>query len=158
VPTDLKHGQLTTWPVISEFVFGGNAVFTLRSLKTGMRYTYRVRVKKQDVQAGLQGADLTYFVDTLRGPDNTKDFRYLGVLHKPGTVWRTQASQQTRVSASLKALVWFTGHLREEHTEVLGKLVEFWHAGRCGCCGRALMVPESVVRGLGPECAGKGTK
>ena len=153
IATEVKSGQLTTWPAVQEFLFGGNAVFTLRSLKTGMRYTYRVKVKKQDVQDKLQGPELTYFAATLRGPDNTKNYRYLGVLRQPGTLYLTPASQQARGSASLNALVWFLGHLRAAHTGVLGVTVEFWHEGRCGCCGRTLTVPESVVRGLGPECA-----
>jgi hypothetical protein len=42
--------------------------------------------------------------------------------------------------------------LREDHTGVLGRLLEVWHEGRCGRCGRALTVPESVERGIGPEC------
>ena len=36
----------------------------------------------------------------------------------------------------------------------LPKTVEVWHEGICGRCGRKLTVPESVERGLGPECAG----
>ena len=30
---------------------------------------------------------------------------------------------------------------------------EVWHEGRCGKCGRVLTVPESLILGLGPECA-----
>ena len=30
---------------------------------------------------------------------------------------------------------------------------EFWHEGRCAACARRLTVPESIERGLGPECA-----
>lgn len=29
------------------------------------------------------------------------------------------------------------------------------HEGKCGRCGRKLTVPESIDRGIGPECAGK---
>jgi len=32
---------------------------------------------------------------------------------------------------------------------------EFWHEGRCAACARRLTVPESIARGLGPECAGR---
>ena len=35
----------------------------------------------------------------------------------------------------------------------IGPGLEFFHAGRCGRCGRALTVPESVASGYGPECA-----
>jgi hypothetical protein len=30
---------------------------------------------------------------------------------------------------------------------------EFWHEGRCAACARRLTVPQSIERGLGPECA-----
>jgi hypothetical protein len=33
--------------------------------------------------------------------------------------------------------------------------LEVWHEGRCGACGRRLTVPESIERGLGPECYGR---
>ena len=53
---------------------------------------------------------------------------------------------------SFVALNWLVGKL------AAGKLpdtVEFYHAGKCGCCGRTLTVPESIVTGLGPVCAGR---
>ena len=42
------YGQLVTWEAVRAFIFAGNARFTLRSLRTGARYTYRVRAKKAD--------------------------------------------------------------------------------------------------------------
>ena len=32
--------------------------------------------------------------------------------------------------------------------------LEVWHEGRCGKCGRKLIVPESIARGIGPEKGG----
>ena len=147
-------GLLPTWDAVRAFVFAGNARFTLRSLRTGARFTYRVRVKKADLEAGLAGGALTYFVETLRGPDNETDYRYLGVLRQPGQFWFTSASQQHRGSASAQALVWALDAMRCGRA-VLGNRLEVWHEGRCGRCGRALTVPESIGRGLGPECAGR---
>jgi Family of unknown function (DUF6011) len=148
-------GQLCDWPAVRGFVFGGNARFTLRSLRTGVRHTYRVRVRKKDVKVGTVGERLTYFVETLRGPNNETDYRYTGVLRLPGTFWFTAASQQLRSAPSSMALLWFLDRMREDRANVLGRLAEFWHEGRCGRCGRALTVPESVVRGIGPECFGR---
>ena len=147
-----KAGQLATWNAVREFIFAGNARFTLRSLKTGMRYTYQVKVKKQDLEAGKTGPDVTYFVALLRGPDNVSDYRYLGILRKPGNFWTTSASTVKRDSASMIALVWMLDRLKVERTGVLGVALEVWHEGKCGRCGRTLTVPESVSRGLGPEC------
>ena len=151
-----QRGQLVTWDAIQTFMFAGNARFTLLSLKTGMRYTYRVKVKKQDLENALQGSAITYFVETLRGPNNGTDYRYLGVLRQPGTLWFTQASQQLRGSPSANALIWFLDAM-DKGRDVLGKSLEFWHEGRCCHCGRALTVPKSINDsafngGFGPEC------
>ena len=149
-PDGARQGQLTTWVAVREFLYAGNATFTLRSLKTGMRYTYKVRVKKED----LDTPDPTYFVNLLRGADNTKDFAYMGVLRNTGQFNFTSASRMTRGAPAAKALLWFLDAMRCER-DVLGQTLEVWHEGRCGCCGRLLTVPESVLKGLGPECAGK---
>lgn len=35
---------------------------------------------------------------------------------------------------------------------------EIVEADQCGCCGRKLTDPESIARGIGPECYGKQTE
>ena len=156
-----KRGQLTTWPAIREFLFAGQAMFTLVSLKSGLRFTYKVRAKKQDVEelsrrtaAGevTEEGFVAHFVNLLRGPDNTTDFAYLGVLRKPGRFFTTPKSRITQHPASHKALVWFLEALKTERQDVFGIQLEFWHAGRCGVCGRLLTVPSSVATGIGPVC------
>jgi hypothetical protein len=158
----LKRGQLTDWEAIEGFIFAGAATFTLRSLKTGLRFTYKVKAKKQDVEEkarreavgeAVEEGFVTYFVNLLRGPDNTKDFAYLGVLRRPGRFFTTPRSRVRHHPGSHQALVWFLEAMRERRPGVLGKSMEFWHTGRCGCCGRLLTVPRSVEDGIGPECA-----
>jgi hypothetical protein len=143
-------GLLTNWAAVQEFLFAGNATMTLRSRKTGDRYTFKVRIKKAD--AGLD--DPVYFVNLLRGPDNTGDFTYMGVLRRPGSFHLTGASKVGRTAGSFKAMVWFLDAMRCTR-DVLTTTVEVWHEGRCGRCGRKLTVPESVARGLGDDCANK---
>jgi hypothetical protein len=171
------RGQLTDWDAVRAYVFAGKAVFTLHNPKTGVRLTYKVTAKKEDLkavadekqrieQAAERGlllptdADaqclredfVTYFVTLLRGQDNVHDFAYMGVLRKPGSFFITTKSQVTRHPTSYKALVWFLDAMRNGREILGGKPLEFWHSGRCGCCGRMLTVPESVARGVGPEC------
>jgi len=148
-------GQLVTWDAVKEFVFAGNARFTLRSLKTGMRYTYLVRAKKEDLAAGKTGPAITYFASLLRGPDNEADYKYMGVVRLPGYFWITPASKMGRDAPAYKALVWFLDRLRESRDSVLGTTLEVWHEGKCGRCGRTLTVPESIASGLGPVCDGR---
>jgi hypothetical protein len=169
------RGQLTDWDAVRAYVFAGKAVFTLHNPKTGVRLTYKVTAKKEDLKAvartqssrvlenGMGPVDaeaeaylredyIVYFVNLLRGPDNTKDFAYMGVLRKPGSFFITTKSQVTRHPTSYKALVWFLDAMRNGREILGGKPLEFWHSGRCGCCARLLTVPESVSRGIGPEC------
>lgn len=170
----IQQGKLETWPSVQEFLFAGNATVTLRSLKTGDRFTYKIRAKKEDVERRDQElalqqiarsngvilnfvptpVDITYFVNLLRGPDNTGDFTYMGVLRKPGQFNLTPASKVGRSAPSFKALVWFLDAMRCERAVLADKL-EVWHSGHCGRCGRKLTVPESISAGLGPDCIRK---
>lgn len=168
VETTKTPGKLDTWSDVSEFIFAGNATFTLVSLKTGVRFTYKVRVKKEDVErskhVGLTGmtfdsvapVDVTYFVNLLRGPNNEQDFAYMGIMRKPGQFFWTQASGKVgRQAPAHKAIVWMLDALTCGR-DVLGRQLEVWHEGRCGRCGRKLTVPESIAAGIGPECRAHG--
>jgi hypothetical protein len=150
------RGQLTEWPAVREFIFAGNARFTLRSIKTGMRYTYQVKAKKEELTAAREKPDIdvTYFISLLRGSDNQADYKYLGVLRKSGKFFITSASRLPRTSPSVKALVWFCEAM-VAGKDVFGKGLEVWHEGRCCRCGRLLTVPESIARGMGEDCAGR---
>lgn len=124
------------------FALAGNAVLTLRSRKTGQRYTYRIR--KHDTK------DL-WFVALLEGPDNVTDYKYLGVIEHDG--YRvTQKSYQPQ-APSQKAFRYFWDFAGNDCT--VPACLEVWHAGRCGRCARRLTVPESIASGFGPECLGK---
>jgi hypothetical protein len=170
------NGRLETWAAIEAFIFAGDATFTLVSLKTGVRFTYKVRVKKgdrrrleeaedlrrhaaehgepPDLEPSMTESDVTYFANLLRGPDNTADFAYMGVVRdKPPRFFWTQASGKVgRGAPAHKALLWMLDAMRCGR-DVLGSSLEVWHEGRCGCCGRKLTVPDSIAAGLGPECA-----
>ena len=122
----------------SEYVFAGNARFTLVSKATGARYTYRLKLSDN---GGI------FFASVLTGPDNTTDYRYAGIVpSRERTAFRTTKGSKLGPSApSVRALEWFLRHLESEQVEV-------WHEGRCGRCSRVLTTPESVERGIGPEC------
>jgi len=141
------EGRLLTWKDVSAFIWAGNATFTLLSRKTGTRYTYRIRRKKD---AAL------YFVSLLRGPNNEDDYAYMGVVDQAGF----RATNKSRISAdapSHKTFRWFLDAVRkgERLGGPVGDALEVWHAGRCGRCRRLLTVPSSVALGIGPECASR---
>lgn len=124
------------------FVMAGNAVFTVLNPATGNRFTYRVRAGK--------GEGAPHFVGVLTGPDNTADFSYLGCIFADGRFVVTSKSRISAGAPSAKAFAWTWGRLSAGRD--LGP-AEVWHEGRCGRCGRALTVPESIETGLGPVCA-----
>ena len=151
--TDQLRGQLRTWQEVHDFIFAGNATFTLVSKKTGVRFTYRVKVKKEDVEKRLAAPLVTYFLSLLRGSDNERDYAYMGVLRKQPVryFWTSASGKVGRQAPAYKALLWFLDCLTYERP-VLGEKLEVWHEGKCGRCGRKLTVPTSIADGLGPEC------
>lgn len=126
---------------ILQFMVAGNAYFTLRSGKTGTRYTYRAKKAK---------VGDTIFVSCLYGTDNTDDYAYMGVIRNGGFC-TTAKSRFTNESPQVKAFVWSFGHVMS--ADRIPDVLEFWHEGRCGRCARLLTVPESIAHGIGPECA-----
>ena len=130
------------------YVLGGYGRFTLVSAQTGARFTYRA---SQPDAIPNDSRNRPIFIGVLNGQDNEGDYRYLGCL------WGTRyahgrKSTVDRNAPSARAIEWTVRQLAAGR---LPPTVEFWHEGRCGACGRALTVPESIERGLGPVCAAK---
>lgn len=126
----------------AKFILAGKATFTLRSQKTGTRYTYKVKKNEGENQPDL------WFISLLSGPDNEGDYTYLGMIRN-GQFLLTRASKMTSDSLPVKAFRWTWEKLV---AGVEPEQVEIWHAGKCGRCGRTLTVPESISSGYGPEC------
>jgi hypothetical protein len=131
---------------IRRFVTAGRAVFTLSSMKTGARYTYRV--------SSCENRNDRFFVSTLTGPDNTRDFTYIGTMDSFG-FRTTKKSKMSDDALPVRAVRFFADQVLAGEKVPETVSLEVRHEGRCGRCGRALTVPESIDRGIGPECAGK---
>jgi hypothetical protein len=131
----------------ASFILAGNATFTLRSVKTGTRFTYRVRHNEASGKFPE-----SWFVKYLNGPDNENAYSYMGMIRK-GVFTLTQKSKLAGLTVDtpvVKAFDWsFSRIVKGLDTPNL----EVWHAGKCGRCGRKLTVPESIEMGIGPECA-----
>ena len=134
--------QLTNTTDIRPYVFGGVSIFTLVSKKTGNRYTFRVR-RSNDSRG--------YFVDMLKGADNTEDYVYVGhVMASNRDHFRPYNLSQGKVET---VLAWFFERIHRAPEELTQ--LEFWTSGRCSRCGRVLTVPESIAIGMGPTCLAK---
>lgn len=148
------------------FALAGNATMTIRGRRTGTRFTFRVRIAEGQEHG-------PWFVQVLTGPENTSSYTYLGMITTSGefrtsrkatisteapsfrmfsTVWarvlrladRTGAGQGVGVAEFIS---------RIPETEI--PEIEVFHAGKCCRCGRKLTTPESVLSGIGPDCASK---
>jgi hypothetical protein len=137
----MHAGQLTTHHDVVAFILAGNATFTLKSERTGTRFTYRVR-KSEDGRV--------HFVSLMTGSDNESSFQYLGTI-RDRAYQHGRKSKIGESSPGAMAFSWFHAHLQ---TNRLPPQLQVWHEGQCGRCARKLTVPESVERGYGPECAG----
>lgn len=154
----MQSARLTDVDSVHAFVTGGNASFTLVSVKTGSRFTFRVSAPKKTLagDASTPEEASLWFVSVLTGSDNESSFSYFGNLKRRiGGVWfeHGRKSRLTAFAPSVQAFNWFWAQIAQ------GKLpacVEFWHEGKCCRCGRKLTVPASIASGVGPECATKG--
>ena len=141
-PHDMR-GRLTTALDVLRFVRAGNATITLVSRRTEARFTYKISVSDDGN---------CHFVNVLSGPDNNRDYQYLGRIARD-VFWIgrkvPRPGEIKRDAPSAKAFDWAWRHL------VRGELpdsLEVWHEGSCGRCGRKLTVPASIASGFGPEC------
>lgn len=140
--TEFTCAKLTSVENIIQFMQAGNATFTLKSLRTGDRFTYKV-AESDDGKC--------FFVRVLTGPNNESDYQYLGVIRN-GVYAHGRRSRIGSEASSAKAFTWF-------HQQMVdGKLhpqLEVWHEGHCGRCNLPLTVPELIACGFGPICAKK---
>jgi hypothetical protein len=124
----------------AEFIRGGNATVTLKSLATGKHFTYKI-------QEPRDGGKVR-FVKVLNGPDNHANYAYMGML-AGASVKRTAKSAVGVDAPSFKAFAWAWQRIA---AGVMPDGLEVWHDGKCGRCGRKLTHPESLETGIGPVC------
>lgn len=129
----------------AEYVLAGHATFTVKSLATGEHYTFRMKRAEDD----HENSRPLWFVSVLTLGDV---YTYMGVVDGNPLRFRlTKKSFYTMGSPVIRAFEWSFGNV------VLRRRIpvnlEVRHEGTCGKCGRALTHPNSIDRGIGPECA-----
>jgi len=128
-------------------MLAGNARLTAESLKTGVRYTYRIQVNPRELE--LPTDSRSWYVQLLQGRDNNSDFSYVGMIRR-GRFFVTAATRNLEKAPFVRGLDYIVRHLWRG---VLPPDAQLWHSSTCGRCGRALTVPQSIRTGIGPECA-----
>lgn len=144
-------GRFTTVVDIKEFCLAGNARITI--VGTATRFTYKISVCKDN--------DKLWFVAVLTGSDNEQDYTYLGTIRAylgtvrecPGINYEYYHGVKSRIDNFARGAIAFRWFFRQIwHLGKLEESLQVWHEGHCGRCGRLLTVPDSIARGIGPEC------
>jgi hypothetical protein len=136
------------------FVVAGRATFTvepsaksLEVAKGQMKpwYTFRVKYSK---------ARGHYYIELLTGPENTKDYTYVGrLIPETGDVRLTGASKYSETSYPVRIARNVLARLWAGQGDIIaGQGWKVKSSSRCCRCGRKLTTPESLTRGIGPEC------
>lgn len=134
-----------------EFVFGGNATFTVVNENTGNRATFRVRQAKANPSI--------HYVQVMVGSDNESSYEYIGHVWKQNeynlnlTRLRFPAANMYKATTGANIFKYIFRKLMS--STGLPENVQLLHAGKCGACGRKLTTPESIEIGLGPICDGR---
>ncbi len=124
--------QLTK-ETINNFIFAGNATFTVLNETTGNRFTFRIR------KAGWGTSEVkhdTFFVSVLTGSDNNSSYTFLGTFFNRFGYKHSIKSRIGLESNSNKVMEWFF----KSYISNIGSYptVKVFHSGKCGKCGKKL--------------------
>lgn len=109
-----------------------------------------LKVKTQPADASFKPG--TQLISYLNGPDNWSNYKSFGEIKRGNYlhVWlKYQTDGMGTVIDAAEAL------LAGPESMIDGLKAYGLQSGKCGICGRKLTVPESIERGIGPECWGK---
>ena len=128
------------------FVLAGKAILTLVDTMEDIRYTYRVRKRKDKRSEGN-----VWFVDILVGKNNMSDYKYTCYFKEDLKIKTSQRSivkdmKDKRISM-FKSMIAGIDTLPNDIS-----WLKVYNMGTCGRCGKPLTVPSSIESGLGPEC------
>tara|TARA_R110000772_G_scaffold66676_7_gene148385 strand:- start:4847 stop:5269 length:423 start_codon:yes stop_codon:yes gene_type:complete len=136
-------GHLLDLEKSKRFILAGNSTFTVVSKSTQTRYTFKIKTSRTgDV----------LFVSYL---NNTDSYKFLGTIFKNNaTPYKYFHSRKHTNPTSIvnKTFDWVYRTIQEQNQSNFD-LIELWHEGKCGRCGRKLTVPSSIESGIGPFCA-----
>ena len=126
------------------YITAGNATFTLESTKLDKRFTYKVVHKKND------NCPHRFIVSRMYGSDNESDYKFVGIYYADTGAFKTKAPTDNKPVEDRM----FAAFIKMLHspTELWYDTCKFYKSTKCAHCGRKLTTPESIERGIGPEC------
>lgn len=158
----LKQKHLITKDKQYEFTMAGNAKFTVENMKTGNRFSFRVKKSNKKEQPNLYFVSVDTNLENRRNiltqklNDNFEKYKhsfqynYLGVIFSDSKKYfwskKSRIKQDSQYNEVFK---WIFNRIK---TSSMPDFVEFYHNNYCARCGKTLKVPESIISGFGPEC------
>lgn len=131
---------------LKPYILGGRTTFTLVSTKLNKRYTYYIT---QDNKMPER-----YFVKVMHGSDNTAyndGYHFLGWFY--ADTFRLKMGNQSDGHQRTDAAKMFDYFLDiVEKRRPWPDTCEFYASTHCARCGRKLTTPESIAKGIGPDC------
>lgn len=128
---------------IKNYCMGGNAIVTLTS-PTTVHYSYYIRSPwMEDKDDFKKDVRFVYVMNSLNR------WMYLGELCNDGKYFRVTKNSQYRTdSPEFKGMQYIVKMMNKEfNTHMI-----LQHEGCCSRCGRRLVDPISIERGIGPKC------
>lgn len=132
------------------YMLAGKSEVAMKSVNTGKTLSFKITKKESNKQ---NSSEYIYFINYIAGDRSV----YAGVMaYKEDTdtfeFYKGAKGNMDKDCIEIKGLLSVVNKLHKERYDLP---VEIYHCGRCGKCGKRLTVPESVLTGLGPECAKK---
>lgn len=124
------------------FMLAGKATFTVKSEATGNHLTFQVRNWKKAKDGTL------HFVSVRTG----NDYANVGVIRDRNSFSLGRKADLAFDDPRVRGFRYVFEHLQNQQ---IPPKAEIWHEGTCGRCSRPLTDPESIARGIGPECIKK---
>jgi len=128
-----------------------NGKFTIQRSSTGTHRTFNIHTNIKGKYRGVR------FVSLLTGPNNSRNYtsfaivsddrKRLFVFNSLRGHERSKPSKWESYACILECMLL---GLSNDHYEGLGYSIS--GSRRCARCNRVLTTPESISRGLGPEC------
>ena len=131
--------QLEGHEAVWNYIKGGHGVVTLQS-PSGKHYTYCFKKPKNPEKFDL----FTLFAYCIEGKHQ---YRYVGMLSRKGFRKTTNSEYEVDSEQFKGARFIVKMALHDFDTPMV-----LYHEGVCSCCGKKLTKPESIIRGIGPQC------
>ena len=126
-----------------------NGTWTIKSEKTGDHRTFKIHTKKEDAKF----APGSRIVALLRGSCNETDYQGFGFVNETNIyVWKNKQTSKLFMTYSNMIVSLF---LQGENSPWYAKGYRLMGERHCRRCNRKLTVPESIEKGIGPECEGR---